>query len=182
MNSETLGNFCAGACTLLFLAMKSAGATAPIDKGLCRGGEQVVFSCFVAAKTASVCASDHVSKESGYMQYRFGTTAHADMLYPKSRDLAHRHFFISSVTYAGGGETHLRFSVGQYDYVIYDRTLRENRDSEGKRTPNFESGIVVKKGGTKIKNIRCVDDNFSGIRPVAYEVLQEERYEDLKLR
>ena len=61
---------------LCYLALTSfaTGSTlaAAAKPTLCKANELVVFSCQTDANTASICASKDVSKNRGYMQYRYG--------------------------------------------------------------------------------------------------------------
>ncbi|RJF99466.1 hypothetical protein D3871_13725 [Noviherbaspirillum saxi] len=89
-------------------------------------------------------------------------------------------FLTSSTAYAGGGETHLRFSVPPYDYVVYDRTTSKIRAENGERAPEFSAGLVVKKNGHIVRRLRCTDSASANIAELAYDALATEDFKSLE--
>ena len=65
------------------LCVVAANATSPVNTvqlqagSLCEKGEKIVFSCPIgrSAKIVSLCSSNELTKERGYLQYRFGLSA-----------------------------------------------------------------------------------------------------------
>src|SRR5258705_13278099 len=62
-----------------------ASSLAPIS--LCVKGEKVVFSCRVkrSNKIVSLCSSAKLTKNAGYLQYRFGVPGKTELVFPKDR-------------------------------------------------------------------------------------------------
>ncbi|MFJ3048277.1 hypothetical protein ACIPEN_20785 [Herbaspirillum chlorophenolicum] len=159
------------------LALANAHAAAP-EPTMCKPGEKDIFSCTThARKTASLCASPDFSAGGGTVQYRFGTPANIELQYPNTPQPAAGKFFFSSTMYSGGGEAHIRFASGGYDYILFDRTVRTNFKGPT-NDPQFSSGIVVRgpKGG-KASTRGCTND--ASIKSDAYEALPKEEFEDL---
>jgi hypothetical protein len=85
-----------GRCSLyLLVALLGANGMAlaaktPLNASLCAADERVYFSCQAGkgSKRIALCgqvkgAADGVH---GFLQYRFGTREHTEMIYPSSRD------------------------------------------------------------------------------------------------
>jgi len=83
-----------------------------------------------------------------------------------------RVFHFSNTPYAGGGEAHIRFSVGKYTYFLYDKTIKTESGHD------FSAGVVVYRDQVKVSNKVC--DNDASIRENAYSNLTKEEYEDIK--
>lgn len=149
-------------------------AAAP-EPTMCRPGEKEIFSCTTKAKkTASLCASPGFSAQGGTLQYRFGTPGKAELQYPETPQPAAGTFFFSSTMYSGGGEAHIRFSNGGYDYLLFDRTVRTNFKGPT-NDPRFSAGIVVRgPRGSKPVTRGCSND--ASIKADAYEALPREEF------
>lgn len=164
---------------LLFLLHAQVHAAAP-EPSMCQPAEKEIFSCTTRAKkVASLCASPDFSAKGGTLQYRFGTPGKAELQYPETPQPAAGKFFFSSTGYSGGGEAHVRFTNGGYDYILFDSTVRTNFKGPN-NDPQFSAGIVVRspKGGKP--NIRSCGNDAS-IRSAAYEALPTEEFTDLNL-
>ena len=105
--------------TTYFLAGLMA-TTSHATASLCSPTEEVVFSCSSTTKTISLCASSDLSSSSGYMQYRLGTKAEIDLVFPEARVHPRGHFSQSSVSYSSGASSYLSFVNGHFRYLLYD--------------------------------------------------------------
>jgi hypothetical protein len=125
----------------------SAFSVSASVQSLCAQQEEIVFSCKIDKKLVSVCASKEISPTGGFIQYRFGKKDAAELLFPKG-DLSQRHVKAKSLPLVGGGIAYLRFSNGQFDYVVYQAMSRDlgTRD-----------GVAVLKAGKLARNISCDD-------------------------
>lgn len=88
--------------------------TATAANSLCKTNEKVLFNCQMASadKTLSVCASDDLTNNSGYLQYRYGSDANTiDMRFPKDRSTSQSVF-----SYSTQG---LSFNNGSIKYRVY---------------------------------------------------------------
>ncbi|MBP0599910.1 hypothetical protein J8I26_17505 [Herbaspirillum sp. LeCh32-8] len=167
--------FAASLTLVLANANIHAAAAAP---GLCQPGEQEIFSCTTKArKIASLCASPDFSVKGGTLQYRFGTAAKTELQYPDTPQPAVGKFFFSSTMYSGGGEAHIRFTNGGYDYILFDRTVRTNFKGPT-NDPAFSAGVVVRSlSGGRASTRSCTND--ASIRAAAYDALPREDFKDL---
>jgi len=120
---------------------------------LCKAHEEVYFSCHIAKKIASVCASGNISPENGYVQYRFGDLSHVELEYPNLPYAPRNSFSISDIDQGNAKFTHLKFKSGKYNYVIYS---------------GFPSGLYIKKSGKTISNLTCDPGDYQAISPRAF--------------
>ena len=111
----------------------------PPTNSLCKTDEQVIFSCTLkrSAKIVSLCGSNDLSKDTGYLQYRFGLPAKIELEFPKSRahtqeQFRYMHYFRFQVDL-----TEITFKTGDYEYELFDRY-------NGEEKPRIaEQGITV---------------------------------------
>ena len=77
---------------MLSLTFSSSGSSA--DFRHCSLDENVVFSCAVGEKIASICASKDAAIDKGYVQYRFGFLENTEFTYPENKEPANINFSI----------------------------------------------------------------------------------------
>ncbi len=112
---------------------------------LCRQSEGTYFSCSAGSKIVSLCASNPISKDRGYLQYRFGAEAHVELQYPERRAPPHEYFTRYSSAFAHGWVTHINFQSGEFTYAIYNSAFGGDE----------KAGVKVVKGGKVVSDIRC---------------------------
>jgi hypothetical protein len=108
---------------VLSLSLASASNVAQLQAGsLCEGDEKIVFSCAVGkqAKIVSLCSSKELTKDKGYLRYRFGLPGKIELEYPKDGERPHEAFKYSHYFRAQVDETEISFSLNGYDYAIFD--------------------------------------------------------------
>jgi hypothetical protein len=127
----------------LLLSVGAAGESEPISQKtsptLCASGEQIIFSCPTkrSAKIVSLCASRDLTKQRGYLQYRFGAADKVELEFPQSRLGSQQVFQYSHYFRAQVDLTAISFSVGGYEYSIF-------HDYNGEEKPPVaESGVKV---------------------------------------
>jgi len=135
-----------------------------------------MFACTTAKGMAYVCATQPFDAKSGVLQYRFGAPGRLSFVYPQAPSPPAGRFHFSSTAYAGGGEAHLAFSNGGYDYLLYDRMIAGDWDKHGHRAHQVSTGILVKKGGRILSNLACRKPDDS-IRGGAYQALPAEDFD-----
>lgn len=162
-----------------FLLVLSMVAKLSMAESLCRPGEQIAFSCSVKTHIVSLCAFTPSIKDMENMQYRFGTNSNTEFQFPQI-PLAHgKQFHLSSTSYGGGGETHLSFTNGRFEYIIYERTTKGEEDQDGVRPTSFNAGVLVRKGKKRVAHHRCNSNENAGISTFIYNVLPMEPFERL---
>jgi hypothetical protein len=109
---------------------------------LCSVDEEVLFSCVLAGKFASVCG-----QSPGQAVYRFGRPGRTELQAGGLRR--------ASVMFSGGGESQIHFGRSGYRYVLFDRTMRSDFGRGGRNSPEFSSGLVVLGNGRLLKSMGC---------------------------
>lgn len=88
------------------------------EETLCSGSEEIYFSCPLEnGKTISVCASEDVSRNRGYVKYKYGDKSSVFVYPTKNVSLGDR-FALSDVSEGTIRGLHLKFAKGDYIYVI----------------------------------------------------------------
>ena len=102
----------------------TAGVLQP--NSLCANTEHVVFSCLSKrsgsklAKIISLCGSRDLSKESGYLQYRYGLPGKIELEYPKARTGTQQMFKYTHYMRYRVDLTEINFEIDGYQYQIFD--------------------------------------------------------------
>jgi len=107
---------------------------------LCESTEKIVFSCTVGktAKVVSLCSSTALTKDRGYMQYRFGLPGKIELEFPKQREQTQSAFKYSHYFRAQFDQTEISFTTNEYEYAIFD-------DYNGEQKPaQRDQGIKIR--------------------------------------
>lgn len=162
-------------------ALSYGGGDAVYERQLCNVNEVTVFNCTLRGRVASLCASKGDDHKSGYAQYRFSKDGRVEMTYPATLEDGKRYFKLSSKSYGGGGETHLRFTSEGYDYILFESTKKGDYVPGGVRQTLFDSGISVVKKGRLVSSFSCKGTS-GGIDSIAYEIFDNEPFKPLILK
>ena len=108
---------------------------------LCAPNEVVLASCLIRRKLVSVCGLNRRAT------YRFGSPGRIELT---ATALHH-----ASQMFAGGGESQVVVTRGNYRYVIYDRATRLDSDRAGRRPLQFASGIMILRNGRHLSDTKC---------------------------
>lgn len=142
---------------------------------LCKAEEQLVFGCSLGEKQVSVCASPNLTLDTGYVQYRFGIADQLEQVYPRPPMPPEDRFFLSTVPYAGGGASALRFRIDDSDYFVFEQTIRTHFAPGEPHDTEFRAGLTVRNRDGTSSTLLCEDNNAS-IRKVAYDHFPREEY------
>ena len=117
---------------------------------LCAKNERVIFACVLRrpAKIVSVCASKDLTRETGYLQYRFGSPAKIELEYPNDRTGTQQKFEYTHYMRALVDLNEINFSVDGVDYSVVD-----DYNGEEKPAQSIE-GITINWPGTDKKEVR----------------------------
>ena len=106
---------------------------------LCAKDEKIVFSCSLkrSMKIVSLCSSQKLSKDGGYLQYRFGAPDKIELEFPNNRPdslkvFKYSHYFRAMVDY-----TEISFSRNGYTYTVFDEYNGEEKPAVS------EQGLTV---------------------------------------
>lgn len=110
-------------CLFLLFRCEAASASdtekgVPREETLCSGSEEIYFSCPLEnGKTISVCAIEDVSPNRGHVKYKYGDKS-SEFVYPTKNASPGDKFTISDVSEGSIRGLHLKFTNGDYIYVI----------------------------------------------------------------
>lgn len=118
---------------------------------LCAKTEQIVFSCLTKragksaarslSKLVSLCASRDLSKERGYLQYRYGLPGKVELEFPESRTDTQQKFQYTHYLRYQVDLTEINFEIDGYQYQIFD-------DYNGEERPRISTeGVSVTAPG-----------------------------------
>lgn len=110
------------ALAALGLAIVAFGPAAAAARD-CRKGEQLIFSCTLKGKVASVCATP------GQATYRYGRPGSPEMEIASGEGRAFQSVVIGG---GGGSQTSLRFSNKGFNYIVSSGEQGSLHDSPGK--------------------------------------------------
>jgi hypothetical protein len=143
-----IGRFAATALIAVLVAGSAPAAmTAPAAAGLCKTGEEPLYSCRFGKKIGSVCGgSDRVT-------YRFGSTAKTEMEIASRPDWSNvRLGFVTGQQ--GGHQSHIRFTRGDTHYIVF-----EGANGQAAVNPGHSySGIAIvagPDGGKALGRLDC---------------------------
>jgi hypothetical protein len=138
----------------LVLIICCATATAVQTPSLCGASEAVIFSCRIkgSTKIVSLCGSKQLTKDTGYLQYRFGRPGAVELTFPEEKlnsqaQFLYNHYFRSLVD-----RTEVSFKNSSYTYSIYD-----SYESDEKPAKRYR-GVIIENGsgaGPENQDFEC---------------------------
>lgn len=126
-----------------FLAAASAAGAAtppPVERGLCKATEDLIFTCRANRKTVSVCGTTD-SRGAPAPVYRFGRPGRAEIALR-----APARFAYATEGWSGGGEAQIRVVNGRTEYRVFSRTVRTEFGADGHNDPQNLAGVRVIQG------------------------------------
>lgn len=117
---------------------------------LCAKDERVIFACGLRrpAKIVSVCGSKDLTRDTGYLQYRFGLPGKVELEFPKDRTGTQQKFEYTHYMRALVDLNEINFSVDGVDYSVVD-----DYNAEEKPAQSIE-GMTINWPGTSKKEVR----------------------------
>lgn len=99
---------------------------------LCEETEKIVFTCTIRkpAKIVSLCSSKELTKDKGYLQYRFGLPGKIELEFPKQREQTQQAFKYSHYFRAQVDQTEISFTSDGYEYAIVDDYNGEQKPAQ----------------------------------------------------
>jgi hypothetical protein len=141
----------------LFTALAFATHSSHAAETLCEGDlvEKPIFSCQIKKKTVSICKSVDLSKDKGYLKYRYGAGPDKlDLEFPDDKVKPSQVFKFGFETRGNGAVEWLRVIRGDHAYVVYTDSTQKN---------DSDAGLRVYKGDKKIADLKCTDPEISSI-------------------
>ena len=107
----------------------------PQPRSLCNTDERIVFNCTTkqSEKIVSVCASRSLTKDKGYIQYRFGIPGKIELEFPQTRAQTQQAFKYSHYFRAQFDQTEISFTSNGYEYSIFDDYNGEERPARSEQ-------------------------------------------------
>jgi opacity protein-like surface antigen len=105
---------------------------------------ETVFACSFGARQVEVV------RDGGRLTYRFGRPGRPEL--ELAGDAASGTLFYHRTLYARGEDQTLRFTSGDFSYVIFSGWSAPNRYLEGARN---DSGLLVLRGARVIRRMNC---------------------------
>jgi hypothetical protein len=137
-------------------------AKPPLNASLCAADERVYFSCQAGKgpKRIALCGQVKGGADGvrGFLQYRFGTREHPEMVYPSSRDESLEKFtFGGAYQKLGRMESkEISFHSGSFGYTVYTESYPlGDAESDGYA---HGAGVRVAKGGKDVATVKCGDE------------------------
>ncbi len=136
-------------------AAETTGArpSAPPAASLCAADEQVIFSCALKApaRLVSLCGSKTLTRDEGYVQYRFGRPGRVELEFPKDRAGSQKQFRYEHVFRYQFDLTDISFENGGFSYTLFDHFDGEQKPARR------EAGVTVRAAGENAKEstTRC---------------------------
>lgn len=148
---------------VMFLAATAGHASrsqvAPQRNSLCAQTEHIVFSCrtkaakrsaSTAGKIVSLCASPDLTREHGYLQYRYGLPGKIELEFPGSRTGTQQVFQYTHYMRYQVDLTEINFQIDGYEYQVFD-----TYNGEGKPAMAEQGVSVTAPGKPKTVSFTC---------------------------
>lgn len=142
---------------------------------LCAKSERIIFSCLSrrtgsqVAKLVSLCASRDLTKDHGYLQYRYGLPGKVELEYPNSRTGTQPRFKYHHYMRYRVDLTEINFEVEGYEYqLFYDYNGEEKREIQDK-------GVLVTAPGQDKQATFLCRSSFKADFSLLDDVLEREQ-------
>jgi hypothetical protein len=119
---------------------------------LCAKDERVIFGCRLKrpVKIVSVCASKNLTRETGYLQYRFGLPGKIELEFPKDRQRTLEKFDYTHYFRAQFDLTEINFTVDGLNYSVFDDYNGEEKPAQSLQ------GVAINQPGTGKEEVRFI--------------------------
>ncbi len=132
---------------------------------MCEVSDKAVFSCEVGTKSISVCLG-----EDGSVSYLYGTKVDLEIKLDSP--------VLSTNMCIGGGVSRLRFTNGNYSYIVYDVMCNAEKVGLNQWRKSEYAGLYVLKGRKVIANKECTgfSEGIGGINSGAIPNVKREDF------
>lgn len=142
---------------------------------LCAKTERIIFSCLSrrtgtqVTRIVSLCSSRDLTKEQGYLQYRYGLPEKIELEYPSLRSGSQQKFTYHHYMRYRVDLTEINFEVNDYQYqLFYDYNGEEKREIQDK-------GVLVTAPGQDKQVTFLCRSNFKADFSLLDDVLEREQ-------
>lgn len=113
-----------------------------LPEHLCLAEEKVLFACQEGKRRISVCGSPDLSRQAGYVQFRYGVPGSEEMIAWPEASFPRRHVIKGNVLMAGRMGVYFRFRMEDTSFVVY-------------HVRDVQAGLVISSGGLPVSKRRC---------------------------
>jgi hypothetical protein len=126
---------------LAFVVVCCATASAVQTPSHCSPSEAIIFSCRIkgSTKVLSLCGSKELSKDTGYLQYRFGRPGAVELTFPEEKRNSQAQFLFDHYFRFQVDRTEVIFKNGAYTYSIYDSYEGDEKPASRHRGVTIEN-------------------------------------------
>ena len=78
----------------------------------------ILVVLFSDEKIVSICACGNISPYTGYVQYRYGTPNHIEMIFPQEKILSEKRIFVVNASEGSVSEDIIKFKGGSCTYLV----------------------------------------------------------------
>lgn len=143
------------ACLLVASGAMAAGRQPVAASSHCGPDEQVVFSCRIGPKIASLCASQRLTPTEGHLQYRYGPPGKVEIQVP-DRTLADRaRIQVMRSPPSTANALAVGVESAGFTYHVFSSESVGSVSSDGMRSWMVDSGVEVRKGQTTVFSKHC---------------------------
>lgn len=149
------------------IAAVSLSALARGDgSSLCNAEEKSIFSCEVrgSGKLASLCSSNVVTRDKGYIQYRFGRPGKIELEFPTGTKETQQKFRYAHYSRFQVDRTEVTFGINKHSYTLFD-------SSEGnEKTIERVRGISIALPTKEKRELLCSSNatgSLADLEPIA---------------
>ncbi|HSW17536.1 MAG TPA: hypothetical protein VLJ86_09940 [Ramlibacter sp.] len=121
---------------------------------LCKAAETTIFNCSVSGSTkfVSLCGSKDVTRDAGYIKYRFGRPGKIELEYPSGTKDTQQKFRYAHYWRSEVDRTEVTFDVNQHSYTLFDSSEGNETTAERVR------GISIALPTNEKRELLCGSD------------------------
>lgn len=146
-------------CRALVYALMASSAMAADRQQVavashCEPTEQVIFSCRIGSKIASLCATRRLTPAEGHLQYRYGPPRSVEIAAPGRTPSDRARIQVVRSPPSTANAIAVSVESGGFVYHIYS-SESVGSVSDGSRSWVYDSGVEVHKGQTTVFSKHC---------------------------
>lgn len=158
---KKLTTFCALIFSFYAVQVQAQMSDEEVDITLCALEEDIYFSCPLPGnKIVSICASGNINPDSGYVQYRYGSPEHVEMLFPLKKSPPKNKFFTVNASEGSVNKGIIKFKNGSYTYIVAQA---------------FVSFLTVLKGDEVVLRKPCDEGGKAFLNPAVLQGIEEKQ-------
>jgi len=151
---------------LLFSSQAMSSQQNDVPQSLCSKNEQIIFACPVEKEQLiSLCASQEFGADSGYLQFRLGTSKKIVRTLPEEQSPPSKAARSGTLIFSGGGGAYVQMADGDSLVYIYAAIGRwgSGKDAIAKE------GLAIMRGDKMVTDMRCLAPATSELGPDFFE-------------